>query len=671
MSGKRGVAACLGALAVLAGGATSAHAAFPGLNGQIGFSTGPTPDLFAIDADGRNARPLAVRPARDEEPAWSPDGRRVAWVSYGTGRGQIMVADADGRNVRRFAPSQQGFDGSPSWSPDGRRIVFTSGREGTGTSEIFVADADGTNVRRLTFRPLEDGSPVFSPDGTKIVWNSRETTQERMHLYVMNADGSGQRRLVPNRSAPDTQASFSPDGRRILFMSYDDGYELWVADADGTDARKIVNRMRETYSPVWSPDGNRIAFVMRRGANQSFEVWVARSDGSDAEILLGIDRRAGGAQIDWQSFADRGGQPASLLEDGGAEDGFGGYFPQLAYLIPGWETNGGFTVLRYGLPGFPAYAIPPLVVAAQTPRNPRLDQDGRRFLFGGMSAVSTAVQDIRLTAPAAEIDTGRAKVTLSGLLGGRGAEADEGVVTGTFRSANGTALGLVQIGPVTPADRGNATRFLSRVETATLPAGTRSIRVTLTATRRAGTTNDAYFDNLALVYTTPEDPPPPGPPPPMPPPPPTAPGAPTGTASGAPNPTGVGRVSGLRISPSRFAVARANTALIAGSPQRRPPRGARVRFTLSRGGMVSLRLARLRPGRRAASGRCVAATRANRARSRCTRVTRIAALLRNARAGRNSVRFTGRVRRRALPPGTYRLIAFGENSARTTFRIVR
>ncbi|HVE67317.1 MAG TPA: hypothetical protein VNB64_01925 [Solirubrobacteraceae bacterium] len=664
-------------LALLAGAVPAAQAAFPGLNGQIVFSTGPTPDLFAIDSDGRNARAVAVRPAPDENPAWSPDGRKVLWVSEGTGRAQIMLADADGTGVRRFAPSL-GFDNSPSWSPDGRSVVFTSGRDGTGTTEIYVATADGNAVRRLTFRPLEDGSPVWSPDGTRIAWHSRETNRSKFDVYVMNADGSNQRTLIARSAVQDTSPAWSPDGRRIMWLSYRNGGEIWVANADGTGVQRLYHNPYLVYSPVWSPDGKLIAFTQRNGSGDTrpFEVWVARSDGTGAALVIGIDRNPGGVRIDWQPFADRGPQPASLLRDGGAEGGFGGHFSQVAYLVPSWETNGGLTALRYGLPGFPDRATPtPVIEAAKARRPPGGgilgDPDGRRFFFGGVGAVSTAVQDVDLGGRATEIDTGRASVTLSGLLGGKGAEADEGTVVGTFLDAQGRALGLVQIGPVTPADRGNATRFLGRLERATLPVGTRRVRVTLTATRRVGTANDAYFENLALVYSRPEELPPTTPPPPVEPPPTTPPGTePTGGGAGGGGAPPAGRLSRLRIAPARFAVAPRNTAIIAAAPRRRAPRGARIAYTLSRAGLVTLRIARLRPGRRSATGRCVAPTRANRNRRRCTRVTVIASLLRRSRAGANRVAFTGRVRRRALAPGLYRLRASTSNTATARFRVV-
>jgi hypothetical protein len=655
-----------------------AHAAFPGLNGQIIFATGPTPDIFGINFDGRAARSVIVRPGQDRSPSSSPDGKKIVWNNSASGKSQMYVADADGTNVRRLAPST-GYDYAEGWSPDGRSILFTSGRDGTGTVEVYVVGADGSNVRRLTFRPLEDGSPAWSPDGTTIVWSSRETANEKFHLYAMNADGTNQHRLTTQNSTPESAPAWSPDSRRLAWSSYKDGGEIWVANADGTNARRLYHNPYLVYVPVWSPDGKLIAFTQRHGSgdDKAFEIWVMRADGTGAAIVIGIDRSPFGVGSDWQPFADRGAQPTSLLRDGGGEDGFGGYFTGVPYLVPNWETNGGLTLLRYGLPGFPTAASqPPVISPASAAQRPvggvrPGEEGGKRFFFGGTEAVSTAVQDVDLSTKATEIDTGRASVTLSGLLGGKAQETDEGTAAGTFFDAQGKALGIVQIGPVTPADRGNATTFVSRLATATLPAGTRKVRVTLTATRHVGVTNDAYFENLALTYAKPADPPPTTPPAPVAPPPPKPPGIQSGVLSqgiaGLPGGAGAGRLTRLSIAPNRFAAAKGNTATIAAT---RAPRGARIRYTLARAGLVKLTIARRRAGRRV-GGRCLAPTRANRTRRRCTRLTAVATLLRNGRRGRNTEAFTGRLFRKALAPGMYRLTAATTNTARVTFRVVR
>ena len=436
--------------------------------------------------------------------------------------------------------------------------------------------------------------------------------------------------------------------------------------------RRAEHRARHDLSPVWSPDGKLIAYTTRVGPGKPYEVGVARADGGGRAPVILIDKSQFGTGVDWQPVAERGAQPASLLRDGGVEDGFGGYFFGVDYLIPGWETNGGLTGLRYGLSGFPAAPdLPSVIKSARTAQKPVLEGRGgagKRFFFGGNGAISNAVQDVNLTVPATEIDTGRASVTLSGLLGGKAAEPDEGTVVATFMNAQGTVLGALQLGPVTPGDRGNQTSLVSRLQTAKLPAGTRKIRVTLTAIRRVGNANDAYFDNVALVYTKPEattpttpTTPPTTPPTPVQPPPVTPPGA--ATAADVP-----GRISKLRINRASFAVASDNTVTIA---QRRASRGAKISYSLDQATLVTMKIDRESAGRREKSGKCAKPTRANRKRKRCTRLTTVATILRQGRAGKNSVSFSGRVNKKALKAASYRITASTANRVSVKFRIVK
>jgi Tol biopolymer transport system component len=271
-------------------------------------------DIYVMNVDGSGLRRLTRSPQNDGDPVWSPDGRRLAFVRIRGGRADIYVVNADGGGLRRLAHAiafrpfpgapSSGFGANPAWSPDGRKIAFMSNRDGN--DDIFVVNADGSGLRNLTPSRGNDrkriwwvspDGPMWSPDGRKIVFRSRRDRPseleraacrprcQRDEIYVVDADGSRLRRLTRNWRF-DGAAVWSPDGRKILFLR--SGHpDIYVMNADGSGQRNLTRSV--TYplathgAPAWSPDGRKILFVSNRSGNG--EVYVMNADGSGKRKL--------------------------------------------------------------------------------------------------------------------------------------------------------------------------------------------------------------------------------------------------------------------------------------------------------------------------------------------------------------------------------------------------
>jgi hypothetical protein len=188
--------------------------------------------------------------------------------------------------------------------------------------------------------------------------------------------------------------------------------------------------------------------------------------------------------------------PGNLLQNPGAEAGPGSSGSGRPVQIPNWTTQtiagddpsiDGFTVVAYGSSQFPDKTITAKIGG------------GTNFFTGGNATrLSTAAQTVDVSIAATEIDAGQVGATLSADIGGYAGQEDSGIVGATFSDASGVTISGTQIGPVTAADRKGVTTLLARSATTTVPVGTRSITVTMIATRQDGSWNDAYFDNIGL-----------------------------------------------------------------------------------------------------------------------------------------------------------------------------
>ena len=241
-------------------------------------------ELYVMNADGSGLR-IVARVQRLATPAWSPDGRRI--VFQGWGDGHVYVVNADGSGQRTLARRGN----APAWSPDGRRIAFVI------TGKLYVVNADGSGHRTLTRLGRDGGvaSLAWSPDGRKLLFLVEPFAPRCGYcsrLYVLNADGSGLRDLTRNLgrsrgpgAGPASDPVWSPDGRRIAFVRLNTRHGVYVVNADGSGVRNLTPKpMGAAYAaPAWSPDGRKIAFASERDGNS--EIYLMNADGSGQRNL--------------------------------------------------------------------------------------------------------------------------------------------------------------------------------------------------------------------------------------------------------------------------------------------------------------------------------------------------------------------------------------------------
>ncbi len=212
-------------------------------------------------------------------PSWTPDGNRILFYAQRAGKGKIHIMNADGSGVRLLSGGA-GDEGYPVMAPHASTIVFDS--DASGQFDIWAMDSSGANARNITNNPARDVAASWSPDGKKIAFMSdRDNERGKFDAYVMNPDGSDPRRITREQTTWFPQ--FSHDGKRIAFHV---GRDVHVANADGGGMRRLTRDPENGMYPSWSPDGKRIVFMSWRSGPT--ELFTMNADGSAQTKLLGM-----------------------------------------------------------------------------------------------------------------------------------------------------------------------------------------------------------------------------------------------------------------------------------------------------------------------------------------------------------------------------------------------
>ncbi len=244
--------------------------------------TGPkdnrTKRLAIMDSDGANHRFITTGRSTALTPRYSPDYRKLVYLSYVDGNPRIYVYDI-GAGKQTLVTQSTNPTFAPRWSPDGRSILYSMAI--AGNTDIYRVSADGGQSTRLTSTPGIDVGGSFSPDGKKIVFESdRSGTQQ---IYVMDADGSNQKRIsfFGGRAATP---EWSPRGDQIAFTHIAGDFRIAVMSPGGGGLRFLTNAWQDE-APTWAPNGRIIQYFRTERNSGRASLWQVDLTGRNERRL--------------------------------------------------------------------------------------------------------------------------------------------------------------------------------------------------------------------------------------------------------------------------------------------------------------------------------------------------------------------------------------------------
>jgi len=239
---------------------------------SIAQSTGkPKITLQVADADGHHPQTIVTSTEPLMSPAWSPDGLKLAYVSFENGRPSIFVQEVFTGKRQRVA-SYKGINGAPAWSPDGRKLALTLSKDGN--PDIFILDLARRTLQPLTRHYAIDTEPAWSPDGKYIVWTSNRGGKPQ--IYRMSSSG-GEAERITFEGKYNARASYSQDGKLLTMVTQvGSDYRIGVLEMESRQLRILSNGALDE-SPSFAPNGSMVIYATK--INGPGELAAASVDG--------------------------------------------------------------------------------------------------------------------------------------------------------------------------------------------------------------------------------------------------------------------------------------------------------------------------------------------------------------------------------------------------------
>lgn len=263
---------------------------------RVSNGKGRTTCGYFIQGDQR----IIYASTQANDPACPPSVDMSKGYVWPLGHLELYTANPDGSDTRQVT-NNGAYNAEATASPDGQRVIFTSTRDGD--IELYTMKVDGSDVKRITNRVGYDGGAFFSPDGSKIVWRAqypvtaadtadyeallaeRLVRPSQLEIWIADADGSNPKRLT-DLGAASFAPSFTPDGKKLIFSSNYEGeggrtFELYLMNIDGSGLERITHSNDFNSFPMFSPDGSKLVWASNRHGSEPRETNLFIADWKD------------------------------------------------------------------------------------------------------------------------------------------------------------------------------------------------------------------------------------------------------------------------------------------------------------------------------------------------------------------------------------------------------